>query len=310
MSVTVQASAKINLYLRVGPLRSDGYHDLATVFHAVSLHDEITVEESEHLSLEICGEQAEKVPLDGDNLAVRAAMLLARRLGREPGVRIVLRKGIPVAGGMAGGSADAAATLIACAALWHAELPHDELMTLAAQLGSDVPFCVVGGTALGHGRGERLAPVLAAGPWYWVLALADGGLSTPQVYAEFDRRRASGDGELREPGDGEPLDVPAALLSALRDGDPKRLGSLLHNDLQDAAVALRPALGRVLEAGLDGGALGGIVCGSGPTCAFLVSDQDAAVDLAARLAGSGWVRAVRCATGPAAGARILARTAG
>jgi 4-diphosphocytidyl-2-C-methyl-D-erythritol kinase len=289
--------AKINLHLGVGPARPDGFHELETVFHAVSLYDDVTAGPGDGLALTIEGEGAGELPTGPENLAIRAARVLAEYTGVAAEASIVLRKGIPVAGGMAGGSADAAAALVACDALWGTALPRDELHDLAASLGSDVPFSLTGGTALGTGRGELLTPVLAPRRRHWVIAVADGGLSTPDVYGELDRLRHRGD-------------VPAAgpaeeLLAALRDDNPAVLGAVLANDLQPAALSLRPALRRTLAAGLDEGALGALVSGSGPTCVFLAADDDDAVELAATLAGLGVCRTVRTAYGPVPGARVI-----
>jgi 4-diphosphocytidyl-2-C-methyl-D-erythritol kinase len=225
-------------------------------------------------------------------------VLLAERAGLQPAVRLDLVKGIPVAGGLAGGSADAAATLVACDALWGAGLDRAELLELAAELGSDVAFALTGGTALGTGRGERLTPVLAAGRWHWVLAVAGAGLSTPDVYGELDRLRASTEQAL--------AGAPDRLINALRVHDPGALGRLLANDLQAPALALRPELRRTLRVGVDLGALGAVVSGSGPTCAFLSRSREAAVRLAAALAGAGVCRTVRIAYGPVPGARVVA----
>jgi len=300
--VTVRVPAKVNLHLGVGPLRDDGFHGLATVFQAVSLYDEVTVTEADELSVEIEGEGAADVPTDGSNLAARAASAIAALVGREPQVRISIRKGIPVAGGMAGGSADAAAALVACDALWDAELGPEGLHDIAATLGSDVPFCLVGGTALGAGRGEQLTTVLGRGVYHWVFALAEGGLSTPAVYAELDRLRI--ETPALEP------EVPDDLLAALRTGDARRLAPLLSNDLQAPALRMKPALRRTIEAGRDAHALGAIVSGSGPTCAFLAAGEAEAISIVAALAGSGTCRAVRRAHGPVAGARIVANPDG
>jgi 4-diphosphocytidyl-2-C-methyl-D-erythritol kinase len=236
------------------------------------------------------------VPEDGDNLAMRAARLVQARFDVEP-VHISIRKGIPVSGGMAGGSADAAATLVALDHLWGLDLDREEVEELGADLGSDVPFLVAGGTAMGSGRGEMLAPVLARGTYHWVFALAEGGLSTPAVYAECDRLR----GDVDVP---DPVATPA-LMSALRSGDPRELAPQLSNDLQEAAISLRPDLGEVLAAGMEYGALGGIVSGSGPTTAFLVEDNEAGIDLAVALTASGVVRDVRRASGPVHGAHVI-----
>lgn len=300
-AVTVRTPAKINLGLEVGARRPDGYHSVATVYQAVSLYDDVTATASDELSISADGEQAEAVPRDASNLAARAAVLVARRAGVEPRVHLHIRKGIPVAGGMAGGSADGAAALVACDALWRADLGRATLLELAAQLGSDVPFLLLGGTAVGMGRGERLTPALARGQFHWVLAISDEGLSTPAVYSECDRLR---DG-LVVP---EPR-VADVLMAALRAGDPVGLGRALSNDLQGAACSLRPRLRQILEAGEEYGALGSIVSGSGPTCAFLVRDADHALDLAVGLTATGVCRTVRRAHGPVPGAKVVAAEA-
>jgi 4-diphosphocytidyl-2-C-methyl-D-erythritol kinase len=294
--VTVRVPAKINLHLAVGPLRSDGYHDVATVFHAVSLFDEVTVAAAEHPGVEVHGEGAAEVPTDGTNLAWRAVELIAEHADRAPDVRVVLRKGIPVAGGMAGGSADAAGTLLGLSALWKLDLTREELSRMAARLGSDVTFALHGGTALGTGRGETIVPVLARHPQHWVLALHRSGLGTPAVYRELDRLR----------GGALPVQRPVEpVLEAVAGGDPRQLALCLGNDLQAAAVSMAPELRRTLRAGVDAGALAGIVSGSGPTCAFLCTSPDSAVDVAAQLAGVGVCRTVRVAHGPVPGARLV-----
>ena len=296
-SVTVRAPGKINLYLAVGDRRDDGYHDLTTVFQAVSLVDEVTVRNADVLSLELSGEGADQLPTDERNLAWQAAELMADHVGRAPDVSISIEKSIPVAGGMAGGSADAAAVLVAMNALWELAVPRRDLHMLAAQLGSDVPFALRGGTALGTGRGEELAAVLARNTFHWVLAFADGGLSTPAVFSELDR--------LRDVGSPPRLDEPGPALAALAAGDPERLAPLLGNELEAAAVSMDPALSRVLRAGVDAGALAGIVSGSGPTCAFLCRSAPAAVDIGTQLSGAGVCRTVRVASGPVHGARVV-----
>ncbi len=297
-SVTVRVPAKVNLQLSVGPVRSDGFHELATVFQAVSLFDEVIARGRPEtgITLSVTGEGEGLLPLDGGNLAYRAAALLADHAGIEPAVDLHVHKAIPIAGGMAGGSADAAATLLACDALWRLATPREELMHLAALLGSDVPFGLHGGTAIGTGRGENLTSVLSRGSFHWVFALADGGLSTPAVYAECDRLR----GPRKVP---EPY-VSDMLMQAVRAGDPVLLGKAVHNDLQAAAVSLRPQLLQVLEVGEDLGALGGLVSGSGPTCAFVARDEEHALDIAVALTASGVCRSVRRASGPVAGARV------
>jgi len=295
--VIAHAPAKINLVLGVGPERPDGYHELATVFQAVSLVDEVAVALDDRVSVTVEGPESDGVPSDGSNLAVRAARLLAERTGVDDGVRIRIRKGIPVAGGMAGGSADAAAALLACDAVWRTGLTREELGGLAAELGSDVPFALFGGTAVGAGRGERLTPALARGEYHWVVALAGQGLRTPDVFAHLDRMRA-----------GRPVadpQVPDRLMQALRSGDPTALAACLGNDLQPAACALVPGLRRTLDVGRDAGALAGMVSGSGPTVVFLVTGPEQALDVAVALAAAGGVRDVCRVHGPVPGARIV-----
>jgi 4-diphosphocytidyl-2-C-methyl-D-erythritol kinase len=290
---TVRVPAKVNLELSVGPARDDGFHDLVNVFHAVSLYDEVTATPADSLRVSVDGPAG--VPTGPDNLAARAASLLARHVGVEPLVALHIRKDIPVAGGMAGGSADAAAALVACDALWGAGLDKETLLELGARLGSDVPFALLGGTAVGLGRGERLTSVEVAGEFHWVFGYADGGLSTPAVYAECDRLRAAG-GEQPWPR------VSDDLMAALKTGDAVGLGRALSNDLQPAALSLRPSLGDALAAGRELGALGSIVSGSGPTCAFLAESADHAAALAVALEGSGRFASVRQAYGPVQGA--------
>ena len=296
--VSVRVPAKINLALAVGRLEDNGYHQVATVFHAVSLFDELTVtpNDSDEVRLQVEGEHRAGVPTDATNLAVKAARLLAQRAGVRGGADLVLHKGIPVAGGMAGGSADAAAALVACDAAWRTALPRTELTALAAELGSDVSFGLVGGTAVGSGRGERLTPALARGEYHWVLALADTGLSTPGVYAEFDRLTAGRVGA-------EPR-VSDELMQALRRGDATALGAALSNDLQAAAFSLRPELSDLADVGIEYGALGAVVSGSGPTIAFLVRDHEHGLDLAVALTASGACEVVKRAHGPVHGARV------
>jgi 4-diphosphocytidyl-2-C-methyl-D-erythritol kinase len=303
--VTVRVPAKINLQLAVGPVRADGYHPMVTVFHAVSLFDEVTVRSADAMALSVAGEDASAVPADQSNLAWRAAETLAQTAGvRARAVRIEIRKRIPVAAGLAGGSADAAATLVACNELWQIGLSQRGLAELAAELGSDVPFSLVGGTAVGRGRGEQLTSALAAGDYHWALAFARSGLSTAQVYATCDRLRAAGAKVGGKPPAAEPV-LSTELMTALRSGDPSRLGPLLTNDLQPAALSLRPGLRRTLAAGREYGALGAIVSGSGPTCAFLARDAAHARDLAVALTGAGVCRTAARAKGPVPGAVVV-----
>lgn len=302
-SVTARAPSKVNLHLGVGPRRADGYHDLVTVFQALSLHDDVRVARAHELTVAVRGEGAGSVPADASNLAARAAQALAEWADRSAHVAIEIEKTIPVAGGMAGGSADAAGALVALAHLWKLDITRDELAEIAADLGSDVPFALHGNTALGTGRGEQLMQVLSRGEFHWVLALAREGLSTPAVYRELDRLRESRSDETDD--DSDFLRRPDDLMQALASGNPRAVAPLLHNDLQPAALSLQPTLRRTLRAGVDAGALKGIVSGSGPTCAFLCADEQSAVNVAAELSGAGVARAVRTASGPAPGTRIL-----
>ena len=308
-SVTARVPAKVNLQLSVGPLREDGYHDVVTVYHAVSLFDEVTVTGAERTSVVVTGEGGPAVPLGPANFAVRAAVALARATGRRGkgsgGVQIEIRKRIPVAAGLAGGSADAAAALVACNELWRTGLSTGELAEVGARIGSDVPFALTGGTAVGLGRGERLTTALVSGTYHWVLAFGATGLSTPDVYAACDRLRAARRGK-----DGKPPVIPepqlsTGLMAALRSGDPVAVGPLLSNDLQPAALSLQPLLRRALQAGKEHGAHGAIVSGSGPTCAFLAKNASAARDLAVAVTGAGVCRAVVQVSGPAPGASVV-----
>jgi 4-diphosphocytidyl-2-C-methyl-D-erythritol kinase len=298
-SVRVRVPAKINLHLGVGGIRPDGYHDLTTVYHAVSLYDEVSARRGDQLTLTMEGEGAGVLPLDESNLVIRAAYVLAKATGTPPHARLHLRKQIPIAGGLAGGSADAAAALVACDALWGTGLSRDTLAEIAAEVGSDVPFLVLGGTALGTGRGETVNPVLARPTtWHWVIATADAGLSTPAVYRELDQQRAA---SVAPP----PLGPPDGLMAALRQSDPNVLAAALGNDMQVATLALRPELGDTLAAGMAAGALAGMVSGSGPTCVFLVRTGSHAASIATSLEASGLCRAALPVTGQVAGARVI-----
>jgi 4-diphosphocytidyl-2-C-methyl-D-erythritol kinase len=298
VGVRVRVPAKINLALKVGAPRPDGFHPLATVYQAVSLYDEVYAAwaNPDEFEVDVVGEGADLVPVDDSNLALRAARLLARTHGARDslGVALSIKKSIPVAGGLAGGSSNGAAALLACAVLWDIDIDPVSLRTLAAELGSDVPFALMGGTAVGSGRGEEVAPALARGTYHWVLAFGHHGLSTPAVYRRYDQLRP----------DAPAPEVPPELMNALRIGDPKLLGAALSNDLEVAALDLQPRLRQLLDAGLEYGALGAMVSGSGPTCAFLVDSESAAVDLTAALSAEGVCRAVRRASGPVVGARV------
>jgi len=298
--VVARVPAKVNLQLSVGPLGSDGFHEVTTVFQAISLFDDVTVAtapDGDGIKISISGETSSGVPADSSNLAVKAAELMIKNYDLPADLIIKLKKEIPVAGGMAGGSADAAGVIVGLDSLFELGLSRDEMEVVGSKIGSDVPFSICGGVAIGTGRGDQITPALSKGSYNWVLALSGQGLSTPSVYQECDRLR-------------EGLSISAPLVSeplmqALRAGDAKALGKALTNELQPAACSLRPALRLVLDVGIDYGALGGIVSGSGPTVAFLVSDDEHAMDLTVALSASGVVSSVVRATGPAHGARII-----
>ncbi|NUV59091.1 4-(cytidine 5'-diphospho)-2-C-methyl-D-erythritol kinase [Streptomyces sp. CAI-85] len=297
MSVTVRVPAKVNVQLAVGAARPDGFHDLANVFLAVGLYDEVTATPADALTVTCAGPDADQVPLDRTNLAARAAIALAERYGRSPDVHLHIAKDIPVAGGMAGGSADGAGALLACDALWGTGASREELLDICAELGSDVPFSLVGGAALGTGRGEKLTALEVGGTFHWVFAMAVRGLSTPAVFREFDRL-------------GEGLDIPEPvaspeLLDALAKGDPDALAAHLSNDLQPAALSLFPDLAATLAAGHAAGALATLVSGSGPTTAYLARDAASAEKIADALRTSTTCRTVRPTSSPAPGATII-----
>ena len=298
--VTARVPAKVNLQLSVGPLGADGFHEVTTVFQAISLFDDVTVataEKGEGIKISITGQTSGGVPADNSNLAVKAAQLMIKNYNLPEDLVIKLKKEIPVAGGMAGGSADAAGVIVGLDSLFELGLSRDVMESVGSKIGSDVPFSICGGVAIGTGRGDQITPALAKGSYNWVLALSGQGLATPSVYQECDR--------LREGLSIAPPVVSEPLMQALRAGDAKALGKALSNELQPAACSLRPALRLVLDVGIDYGALGGIVSGSGPTVAFLVSDEEHAMDLTVALSSSGVVSSVVRASGPTNGARII-----
>ena len=296
-SVTVQVPAKVNLQLSVGPKESDGYHEVVTVFQAISLFDNVKVAAADEFSITVSGDYTNAVPLDQSNLVYKAIELMAEKFDTARNFEISIEKSIPVAGGMAGGSADAAAVLLGIDQLYRLGLSKDEMGEIARKLGSDVPFMLHGGTAVGRGHGDEITPALSRGNYHWVIAVSSTGLATPAVYAECDRLRTG-------------LDIKAPtlndeLLQALLSGDATRVGKSLSNDLQAAACSIRPALRLILDTGQEYGALGGVVSGSGPSVAFLVADEDHSLDLAVALTSSGVVGSVARAQGPVTGAKTI-----
>ena len=296
-SVEVQVPAKVNLQLSVGPKKADGYHEVVTVFQAISLYDTIKISPSDQFQISIKGDYTTGVPLDQSNLIFKAVQLMSEKFDTSTSLDFEINKSIPVAGGMAGGSADAAASLLGIDQLYGLGLTKDELAEVAREIGSDVPFMLHGGTAVGRGRGDEITPALSRGTYHWVIAVSSSGLSTPAVYGECDRLRTG-------------LDIKAPtlndeLLQSLLSGDSVRVGKSLNNDLQAAACSLRPALRLILDTGQEYGALGGIVSGSGPSVAFLVADEDHSLDLAVALTSSGVVGSVARAQGPVPGAKVI-----
>ncbi|HPT95901.1 MAG TPA: 4-(cytidine 5'-diphospho)-2-C-methyl-D-erythritol kinase [Microbacteriaceae bacterium] len=301
--VHVRAPGKINVYLEIGALLDDGYHEVATAYQAVSVYEDLYATLSDDFTIEVSGTaDLSGVPTDDRNLAIRAAKLLAHTTGYTGGVHLRIEKHVPVAGGMGGGSADAAAALLACDTLWGTGLSAHRLHELAARLGADVPFALQGGTAIGTGRGDELSPALAKGRFEWVLVVSDEGMSTPEVYDELDIHRQRYTLDIAPPPSIPSVDT--AVLHALRAGDPAMLSESIRNDLQAPALSLRPDLAEVLELGETSGALAGLISGSGPTIAFLAPDANAARELEGTLQAAG-LRTIR-AHGPVAGARVMA----
>lgn len=301
-SVRALAPGKINLSMHVGPLRDDGYHDVATLYQAVSLLEEVTATEADDISVSFSGPiDTSHIPLGESNLAVRAARAVAAEAGITAGARLEIIKNVPIAGGMGGGSADAAAVLVAVDALWETNLGATVLHRLGADLGADVPFALHGGTAIGHGRGDILTPVLSQGHFEWVLVTSNAGLSTPEVFRRLDRIRDENP-ELGDSVAAHPQ-VDVELLHALRNGDALALAQCIHSDLQEPALLLMPELADVLAFGESNGALAGIVSGSGPTLAFLAEDDSAALALVAAFRESNR-NAIR-ALAPVHGATVL-----
>lgn len=306
-SVTVRAPGKVNLQLSVGPVQEDGYHPLATVFQAVDLYETVTATPRQDGAIVVTVAAAQGadvdltgVPLDSTNIAARAAEALRDEFGVSDGVDLDIVKAVPVAGGMAGGSADAAAALLACAEAWDLGVSRTQLDEIAAGLGADVPFVLHGHTAVGLGRGDEITPAMSRGRFYWVFATQAQGLSTAAVYGEFDRMVADGEREAVEPS------ISDAIMVALVAGDAQALGDALVNDLQPAALSLAPRLQAVMDAALEADALGVMVSGSGPTVAALARSRQHALAIAAHLTASDTADAVVAASGPVPGAVLVA----
>lgn len=312
------AHSKVNLHLGVGDAREDGYHELVTVFQGLNIADDVTLRVQDTYVAEIAevvqscraeaaGQRMLDVPEDRRNLAWRAVEAVAAAYAQKhagadfPVVDIHMNKRIPAAGGMAGGSADAAASLVLADRIYAqhlqvAELGMSTLTQLAAGLGADVPFMLHGNTMLGTGRGDELTSLMARGNYHWVMALSNKGLSTPEVFHKLDELRAKEELHAH-------LDI-TEVSQALLSGDPHRLAGTLHNDLQPAALSLRPDLRTALLAGERAGALAGIVSGSGPTIALLCADEEHALEVSGELVGLHGVRVVHT-SGPAPGVEVV-----
>ncbi|TIC84580.1 4-(cytidine 5'-diphospho)-2-C-methyl-D-erythritol kinase [Nocardioides sp. GY 10127] len=300
----MRAPAKINLFLGVAALASDGFHPLTTVYQAVGLYDDVTVSEAGEWSLRLLGDprvDLDAVPTDDSNIALRAARALLAHHGMEHrALAMTIHKSIPVAGGMAGGSADAAAALVATDRALDLQTPDEDLLRIAASLGSDVPFALFGGTALGRGHGEEVEPLEDAGGWWWVVVESDLGLSTPTVYRAFDDLHA-------QAGTSGPADapaLPASLLEALVNADVDTLAAALHNDLQAPALHLRADLGRTVEQAEAAGGRAALLSGSGPTVLVLCASRDEADGVRERLVEAGHER-VTAVPAPVAGVHVV-----
>jgi 4-diphosphocytidyl-2-C-methyl-D-erythritol kinase len=272
-ALEMRAYAKLNVFLRVLGRRDDGYHDIETLLLPISLADHIRVESADGLTLSIDGPATEGIPDGGENLALRAGRALAAMAGDggRPGAHISIEKRIPVAAGLGGGSADAAASLLLIDELWGTGMGRDGLMRLAAEIGSDVPALLLGEPAYVRGRGEIVEPVLAQ-TTTWVVKPFAFGVSSRAAYASWDEAAATGPD-------------PGALIAAAESGNDVLLGSALFNDLQGPVAAHHPEIGETILSFVDAGAHGAVMSGSGPTVVALCSFASAE-DIADAVPGS------------------------
>ena len=290
--ISVSAPGKINIFFKVGALQENGFHEVLSVYQALDLRETVTVTSADNWQVSVSGalsaDQIAAVPTGEENLVVRAAKSIAELAGLEDPhpVNFEITKNVPVAGGMGGGSADAAAALLAVDELWCTGVDGESLLHKAAELGADIPFALIGGTAIGVGKGDDLEPIDDVNQLHWVLVPMDVGLSTPRVYAKLDEIRAA---RGENPELVATPSKPRELISALQFGDAREVARYLHNDLQEAAVALMPELSITMHAGLAAGALAAMVSGSGPTVAMLAESAAAAQSIANHLAFEGYI---------------------
>lgn len=288
-SVVASSPAKVNVFFAVGAFLKNGFHEVASCYQALSLREVLSVSLEGRFSIDFAGPYEAlsnaTVPTDATNLVYKAGLALKRVNTNvlPQSVAFVIHKSVPIAGGMAGGSADGAAALVALDSLFESDL-GPKLLKLAANLGSDVPFSMLGGTAIGTGRGEKLSKIETDAILHWVMTPSQVGLSTPDVYRKLDILRTEAGVDVSAL---EKPEVPSELVAALVSGDALEVSKYMHNDLEIAALALRPELADTIEAGRKAGALKSMVSGSGPTIAHLAKDRIHAEQIASRLAAAG-----------------------
>jgi 4-diphosphocytidyl-2-C-methyl-D-erythritol kinase len=302
MTVAVRAPARLSVYARVGKAHRDGYHAMATLFQAISLYDEVTAEPSDRDEIDFIGPvNAAQVPRGPENIALRAARLLADKTGVQSPVKLTVFKRIPLGGGLGGASADAAAALVACNALWRTQVPRAQLFDYAEELGAEVPFALSGGTAIWTAEGDTFNPALSKGSYSWVLAFSERGWKAPVMFETLDSHRVEHEEFLGKIP--QTVDIDTGVIQAIRQGDASFLADVMHNDLQVAAMKLSPRVREILELGESRGALAGIVCATGSTVAFLTSSSEQADRLRRVLVNAGVETMV--VTGPVSGARRI-----
>jgi 4-diphosphocytidyl-2-C-methyl-D-erythritol kinase len=270
-----KTNAKVNLFLRVLGKRVDGYHEVETILQVIRLGDDIQVQTTNTGRVEIVMEWVDGgrgvLPTEDENLITLAAGRLIALWASHDGIKVRVRKRIPIGAGLGGGSGNAAGALVVLSELWAMGLERDRLKELAAEVGSDVPYCIEGGTALATARGENLTPLPSPETMWFVLGITDEPLLTRDVYDAWDELPAA-------------EEVSSAVMTmALGAGDAEEVASLLHNDLEPAVFRLKPELEKKKELLIDGGALGACLSGSGPTMYGLASDEEHARRIASQV---------------------------